>query len=121
VCLAPNSPCPQNTGTCTNGTCVNGATACGGLGQQACAQGVGCTSPYTVVNNGRCEACGGQDQRCCASTARNGGDWCAAPFACNPNNPQRCQPCGGNNQPCCPGSYCPSSTNHRCSGGDTCN
>ncbi|MHB8878780.1 MAG: hypothetical protein ACYC8T_34195, partial [Myxococcaceae bacterium] len=111
--------CDQNTGLCISGdagTCPNGNGAClfggcrggtcGLLGQLRCPNGTDCTSPSTVDVNGRCVACGGAGQECCAA---QGGDWCGLPYACN-GNTNHCEHCGAAGELCCQGRFCDAGT-----------
>jgi hypothetical protein len=93
---------------CSAGGC---GPSCGRLGQPVCQGDVGCTAPNTVEQNGRCVACGGNGERCCAG-ARAG--FCDAPYQCNNN--QTCEPCGASMQACCGGQFCNSGqcANNRC-------
>lgn len=76
-------------------------TACGRIGQPACAGDVGCTAPHSVDVNGTCVACGGTGQPCCDAP---GGRYCGAGAVCGANN--QCEACGGANELCCLGRFC---------------
>jgi hypothetical protein len=109
TCVLAGAMCSMMEGACTAGGCMGGA--CGQAGQATCQNGVGCTAPFTVEDNGMCVPCGGNGQRCC--TGR--GDSCGSGFVCNGNG--MCEACGTSGKRCCAGLSCATGT---CTGGGMC-
>ncbi|MFL6193439.1 MAG: hypothetical protein ACJ75H_04670 [Thermoanaerobaculia bacterium] len=107
VCRTPCGDAGQRC--CTGGACNSPSLACNsssicrtcGRTGDICCSGNTCAAGNTCTN-GRCEACGGFNQPCCAGV-------CGAGLTCS-FGINRCGPCGNPGDLCCPGNFCNFST-----------
>jgi hypothetical protein len=90
-------------GICTNGSCVNGTNRCGSIDEACCMPRGLCTAPGALcgLNLGKCIACGGETQECCAFGGACKSDHNVCYGGGGGTNRPHCEACGLPGQICC--------------------